>query len=101
MQCPPPIKLARFAVAILLFYPLVTSLAAQTSDAQANESESWTKTTESHTANMNPTRTTESHQKSTKGTMDHQTVERLGPDGQYAPYYDVEKESVQVNGTTT
>jgi hypothetical protein len=101
MQCPPPIKFARFAVAILLFYPLVTSLAAQTSDAQANESESWTKTTESHTANMNPTRTTESHQKSTKGTMDHQTVERLGPDGQYEPYYDVEKESVQVNGTTT
>ena len=101
MQCPSPIKFARFAVAILLFYPLVTSLAAQRSDAQANESESWTKTTESHTANMNPTRTTESHQKSTKGTMDHQTVERLGPDGHYEPYYDVEKESVQVNGTTT
>jgi hypothetical protein len=101
MQCPPPIMLARFTVAILLFYPLVTSLDAQTSDAQANESESWTKTTESHTANMNPTRTTESHQKSANGTMDHQTVERLGPDGHYEPYYDVERESVQVNGTTT
>ena len=95
------IKLARFAVAILLFSPLIASLAAQTSDAQANQSESWTKTTESHPANMNPTRTTQSHQKSANGTVDHQTVERLGLDGHYEPYYDVETESVQVNGTTT
>jgi hypothetical protein len=50
---------------------------------------------------MNPTRTTESHQKSANGTVDHQTVERLGPDGHYEPYYDIESESVQVNGTTT
>jgi hypothetical protein len=33
--------------------------------------------------------------------VDHQTVERLGFDGHYEPYYDVERESVQVNGTTT
>jgi len=33
--------------------------------------------------------------------VDHQTVERLGADGHYEPYYEVEKESVQVNGTTT
>ena len=101
MECVSLIKLARFAVAILLVSPLITSLAGQTSDAQASQSESWTKTTESHPANMNPTRTTESHQKSANGTVDHQTVERLGPDGHYEPYYDVEKESVQVNGTTT
>ena len=101
MQCPPLIKLARFIVAILLFSPWVTSLAGQTSDAQASESQSWTKTTESHSANMNPTRTTESHQKSANGTVDHQIVERLGPDGHYEPYYDIERQSVQVNGTTT
>src|SRR6266550_473277 len=92
MQCPPLIKLARFIVAILLFSPWVTSLAGQTSDAQASES---------HSANMNPTRTTESHQKSANGTVDHQIVERLGPDGHYEPYYDIERQSVQVNGTTT
>jgi len=32
--------------------------------------------------------------------VDKQTVERLGADGHYEPYYDIEKESVQVNGTT-
>ena len=101
MQCPPLIKLARFIVAILLFSPWVISLAGQTSDAHASESQSWTKTTESHSANMNPTRTTESHQKSANGTVDHQIVERLGPDGHYEPYYDIERQSVQVNGTTT
>ena len=101
MQCPPLIKLAWFTVATLLFSTFIPSLGAQTSDAQASESHSWTKTTESHTANMNPTRTTESHQKSANGTVDHQTVERLGAEGHYEPYYDIEKESVQVNDTTT
>jgi len=95
------IKLARLTVAILFFSPLTGLLTAQTSDARANQSESWTKTTESHPANMNPTRMTQSHQKSANGMVDHQTVERLGPDGHYEPYYDVETESVQVNGTTT
>ncbi len=101
MQCPPLITVARFTVAIILLSTFIPSLPAQTPDAQASESQSWTKTTESHAANTNPTRTTESHQKSGNGTVDHQTVERLGADGHYEPYYEVEKESVQVNGTTT
>jgi hypothetical protein len=99
MQCPSHIKLAWFAV-VILFCTFIPSLGAQTSDAQTSESQSWTKTNESHTANMNPTRTTESHEKSANGTVDHQTVERLGTEGHYEPYYDIEKESVQVNGTT-
>jgi len=99
MQCPSRIKLAWFAVAIL-FSTFIPSLGAQTSDAQTSESQSWTKTNESRTTNMNPTRTTESHEKSANGTVDHQTVERLGTEGHYEPYYDIEKESVQVNGTT-
>src|SRR6266568_3905012 len=100
MQYPSLSKFAWFTVAIIPFCMFVPSLSAQTSDAQAGESQSWTKTTESHTANTNLTRTTESHKKSAKGTVDNQTVERLGADGQYEPYYDIEKESVQVNGTT-
>ena len=100
MQCPPLIKLARSTVVTLLFCTFIPFLSAQTSDAPASESQSWTKTTESHTANTNPTRTTESHQKSANGTVDNQIVERLGADGHYEPYYDIEKESVQVNGTT-
>ncbi len=101
MQYPPLITVAPFTVAVLLFCASIPSLGAQTSDAQASEPQSWTKTTESHTANTNPTRTTESHQKSANGTVDHQTVERLGADGHYEPYYDIEKESVQVDGTIT
>jgi hypothetical protein len=100
MQYPSLTKFAWLAVAIIAFCMFVPSLSAQTSDAQASESQSWTKTTESQTANINPTRTTESHQKSPNGTVDHQTVERLGAEGHYEPYYDIEKESVQVNGTT-
>src|SRR6266480_821478 len=101
MQCRHLIKLAWFTAAILLFCTFIPCVGAQTSDTQASEPQSWTKTTESNTANTNPTRTTESHQKSATGTVDHQTVERLGADGHYEPYYDIEKESVQVNGTTT
>jgi len=50
--------------------------------------------------NTNPTRTTESHTKSGNRTVDKQTTERLGTDGHYQPYLDVEKETVQVNATT-
>jgi hypothetical protein len=32
--------------------------------------------------------------------VDSQSFERLGPDGHYEPFYDIEKESVQVNDTT-
>jgi hypothetical protein len=88
MQCPPLIKLTWFAVLTLLFCTFIHCLVAQTSDAQPSESQSWTKTTESQQANMNPTRTTESHKKSANGTEDHQTVERLGAEGHYEPYYD-------------
>src|ERR1019366_6946164 len=99
MQSPSLIKLMWFA-AVVLFCMLIPSLCAQTSGAQASESKSWTATTESHAANTNPTRTTESHRQSGKDTVDSQSVERLGVDGHYEPYFDVEKESVQVNETT-
>jgi hypothetical protein len=91
MQYPSLVRLASFTAAILLFCTLTPFLAGQTPDAQASEPQSWTKTSESQTANMNPTRTTESHNKSANQTVDHQTVERLGADGHYEPFYDVEK----------
>lgn len=93
-------KLTWFTAAIISFCIFVPSLRAQTSGDQASEAQSWTTTTESHTANTNPTRTKESHRQSATGTVDKQSVERLGADGHYEPYYDIEKESVQVNGTT-
>jgi hypothetical protein len=42
----------------------------------------------------------ESHVRSGNRTVDKQTIERLGEGGNYEPYQDVEKETVQVNGTT-
>jgi hypothetical protein len=101
MQRPSLIKLASFTAAILLFCTFTPFLAGQTAEAQGAEPQSWTKTSESQTANMNPTRTTESHHKSANQTVDNQTVERLGADGHYEAFYDTERESVQVNGTTT
>jgi hypothetical protein len=100
MQSPSLIKLTWFPILVLLFGSLIPSLCAQTSDAKAGESKSWTSTSESHTSDTNPMRTTESHRQSANGTVDSQTVERLGPDGHYEPFYDIEKESVQVNDTT-
>src|SRR5437016_14663850 len=70
------------------------------SDSQASDAnKSWTATTESQRPNTNPTRSTESHTKSGNRTVDKQTIERIGTDGHYQPYLDVEKETVQVNAT--
>jgi hypothetical protein len=46
-------------------------------------------------------RTTESHAKTSNGTVDKQTVEVIGPDGRYQPQSDTEKETIRVNATTT
>ena len=87
------------------------SLSAQTSDTQApdrqandrqaNDHQSWTATTESKPSDANPTRTTQTHKENGNRTVDTQSVQRLGPDGRYEPYYDIETESVRVNDTTT
>jgi hypothetical protein len=100
MQSPSLIKLIWFTESVVLFCMFIPSLCAQTSDAHAIESKSWTTITESHTSDTNPMRRTESHRESGKGTVDSESVERLGVDGHYEPYFDIEKESIQVNDTT-
>jgi hypothetical protein len=57
-------------------------------------------TRESENGDVNPTRMVESHVRSGNRTADRQTIERRGENGNYEPYQDIEKESVQVNGTT-
>jgi len=77
------------------------SLWAQTADSQtADGNKSWTSTSESQSDNVNPTRTTESHSQSGNRTVDKQSVQRRGPDGNFEPFQDIEKESVQVNAAT-
>jgi hypothetical protein len=75
---------------------------AQTPDPQAgDQNKSWKATTESqHSGDTNPTRTVESHTQSGNRTVDKQSVQRRGPNGDFEPYQDIEKESVQVNATT-
>jgi hypothetical protein len=77
-------------------------LCAQAQDAQPNNTnESWTATTQTSVDNTNPSRTTESHAKSGNRSVDKQSVEVLGPNGRYLPDSETDKETVQVNATTT
>jgi hypothetical protein len=49
---------------------------------------------------VNPTRTLKSHTQSGNRTVDNQSVQRRGDNGDFEPYQDVEKTTVQVNATT-
>jgi hypothetical protein len=77
-------------------------ICAQAQDAQPNNTnESWTTTTQTSVDNTNPSRMTESHAKSGNRSVDKHSVEVLGPNGRYQPDYETDKETVQVNATTT
>jgi hypothetical protein len=79
------------------------SIAAQSSDSQSDSQstpQSWTDTSDIHTDGTNPTRMTQSHNQSGNRTVDHQSIERLGPNGNYVPYQDIEKETVKVDANT-
>jgi hypothetical protein len=77
------------------------ALWAQTSDSPTGDAnKSWTATTELQSDNANPTRTVQSHTQSGNRSVDNQSVQRRGADGQFEPYQDIEKTTVQVNATT-
>ena len=77
------------------------ALWAQTSDSPTGDAtNSWTSTTESQSGDVNPTRTIESHTQSGNRTLDKQSLQRRGSDGQFEPYQDVEKETLQLNATS-
>lgn len=73
-----------------------SAVSAQTPDQSWKESSNQ----QSTSGNLNPLRSRESHTESNGRTLDKQSLERLGPDGRYVPYLDVEKESVKVDSTT-
>jgi hypothetical protein len=77
------------------------TLRAQTSDSQASDANrSWRVTSQSQSDNLNPTRTLESHSASGDRTVDNQSVQRRGANGDFEAYQDIEKTTVQVNATT-
>ena len=77
------------------------ALWAQTSDSQTDGANtSWTASNESQSDNANPTRTIESHTQSGNRTLEKQLLQRRGSDGQFEPYQDIEKETLQVDAAT-
>jgi hypothetical protein len=96
----------RHLPAILLMIWL-TSQCARTqtqsgSDASTGTTnQSWAATTQQQLpSSLNPTRTSETHTDAGGRTVDIQTMERMGTDGHYEPYLDVQRETIKVDATT-
>lgn len=72
--------------------------------AQTNSGDkSWTTSSQQADPNgtTNPTRTRTTHTEVNGRIVEKTIVEARGPDGRYAPYSEIERESVRVNETTT
>jgi len=94
-------ELQSLALAAVLCFAPSGALLAQTSDNQSSaQSQSWTATTDLNSNNANPTRSTESHTQNGNRTVDTRSLQRLGSDGQFEPYQDIETETVKVNSST-
>lgn len=79
-----------------------STMGARAQDAQQKSDDNPPPTTsQTSVANQNPARTTESHSKSSNGTVDNERVEILGPDGRYVPASETETETIRVDATTT
>jgi len=90
-------------VAILVCLCSHLMLRAQTSSPQSDSGSPSTATTESQSSqsdDASSTRTTESHSQSGDRTVDTQSVQRRDAEGNFEPYQDVEKETVQVDAST-
>ena len=94
-------ELLSLALAVVLCFVPSIALLAQTPDSQSSaQSQSWTATTDLNSNNANPTRSTESHTHSGNRTVDTRSLQRLGSDGRFEPYQDIETETVKVNSGT-
>jgi hypothetical protein len=91
--------------ALLLFYLTPKSTCAQTQNssdtASADSNQSWATTTRQQLpSSLNPSRTSETHTEAGGRTVDNQSIETMGMYGRYAPYLDVQKETVKVDANT-
>lgn len=91
--------LAKWTVSTLLCLGWLVCASAQ--DAQPDKNESWTATSEKSQANATPSRTMESHTKSGNRSVDKQRLEVRGPNGQFQPDSEIEKETIRVDDNTT
>lgn len=91
---------ALFLLVVAEFYFSSTALWAQTSDSQGDANKSWSATTDLQNDGANPTRTVESHVQNGNRATDTQSLQRRDSDGNFAPYQDIEKTTVQVDANT-
>jgi hypothetical protein len=94
-----PRILVKSMIAVILFISSVVSAPAQQAQPP-NTNESWTAITDS-VDNYNSLRTTESHVKDGNRILDKRTVAVPGPNGGYQLDSETEKETIQVDATTT
>lgn len=98
-----PMKNLSFIFVAVWLTPLFALAQGQGgSDSSSNEAnQSWTATTQQQLpSNLNPTRTSETHTDAGGRILDNQSVERMGVDGHYVPYLDLQKETVKVDANT-
>lgn len=91
----------RFFMAVVVVIVLIA--AERLSYAQESSGNSnWSSSSQQQDPNgtMNPVRTREVHSESNGRVVDRQSLEIVGPDGQYVPYRDTETESVHIDPTT-
>jgi hypothetical protein len=90
--------------AILLLVWLTSRWAhpqSQPDTSAGDTSQSWTATTRQQLpSSMNPSRTSESHTETGGRTIDNRSIETMGMYGRYAPYLDLQKETIKVDANT-
>ena len=101
---------SRYRLCVMQTIPLVICVCvsslglAQTQSNSDNSTssgnQSWTATTQQQSPNVNPGRTSESHTQSGNLTSDQQSIERIGINGGYEKYLDVQKETINVDAST-
>lgn len=91
-----------FRLAAIIFVTSVVTLCFGQDASTSSPPQQWTSTSQQQSASgtMNPIRTRESHREENGRVVDKRTLERLGPDGRYVPYLQVEKETIQVDANT-
>jgi hypothetical protein len=99
------VQAERFSPLVLLAIAMLPccgqTLCAQTSDPPAAETtQPWSASTETQSDGVSLTRTTESHSQNGNRTLDNQSLQRRGSNGQFEPYQDIEKTTVKVDATT-
>ena len=94
-----PVRRCFRRLVIGLLIPLSLVATSQISCAQDN---SWSANTQQADPNggLNPIRSHISHSEVGGRVIDKTVLERLGPDGRYVPYSEIERESIKVNDTT-